>query len=127
MFLHDTDDLLHLKLFLFGLGQGTLILLAGTFTGFLSKLPRSGQWMDKVKKGFALAVMLAASLMLVYVGQATDFPDLSRIISGAGGAEAPVVRSSDEGPGSAAPALPAPDDGGAGDRDGGFGGDEFLD
>jgi len=103
-----------LKLFLFGLGQGALILLAGTFTGFLSKMPRSGAWLATVKKAFALLVMLAASLLLVYVGQNTDFPDLSGLLASAerGSVEAPLE-----------PGLGEADDGGKVD----FGGDEFLD
>ena len=70
-----------LKFFVFGLGQGTLIVLAGTFAGFLSALPKSGQWLVAVKKGFALMVMAGASLLLVYVGQGTDFPELTRLLA----------------------------------------------
>ncbi|MHB8909432.1 MAG: cytochrome c biogenesis protein CcdA [Syntrophales bacterium] len=68
-------------LFLFGFGQGALILLAGTFTGFILKLPRAGAWMEAVKKGFALSIILAASLMFVFVGQNTDFPSLMRLLA----------------------------------------------
>ena len=67
-------------LFLFGLGQGALILLCGTFTGLLGHLPKSGAWLGSVKKGFALLVMAGASLLLVYVGQGTDFPMLSNLL-----------------------------------------------
>lgn len=69
-----------LKLFLFGLGQGALIILCGTFAGLLARLPKSGQWMIKIKKAFALIIIAGASLLLVYAGQATDFPDLTRIL-----------------------------------------------
>lgn len=68
-------------LFLFGFGQGALILLAGTFTGFILKLPKAGAWMEAVKKGFALSIILAASLMFVFVGQNTDFPSLMRLLA----------------------------------------------
>ena len=70
-----------LKLFLFGLGQGTLILLCGTFAGLLAHLPKSGKWMVTLKKGFAMLVMAGASLLLVYVGQATSFPDLTKLLA----------------------------------------------
>ena len=96
-----------LKLFLFGLGQGALILLCGTFAGLLSRLPKSGQWMVTLKKGFAMLVMAGASLLLVYVGQATDFPSLTQFL-----ADTESV---------AAEPAPEPVSGE------GFGGDEFLD
>lgn len=97
------------KLFLFGLGQGMLILICGTFAGFLAYLPKSGRWMVIIKKGFAILVLAAASLLLVYAGQATDFPDLTRVLAG-------LERSAAE--------VPAE----TGDSGGGseFGGDEFL-
>ena len=68
-------------LFLFGFGQGALILLAGTFTGFMMKLPKAGAWMEVVKKGFALSIIIAASLFFVFVGQNTDFPSLTRLLA----------------------------------------------
>ncbi len=70
-------------LFLFGFGQGALILLAGTFTGFLMKLPKAGVWMETVKKGFALSIIAASSLLFVFVGQNTDFPSLTRFLASA--------------------------------------------
>ncbi len=70
-------------LFLFGLGQGALLLLAGTFTGFMMKLPRAGAWMETVKKGFALTIIFAATLLFVFVGQNTDFPSLTRFLASA--------------------------------------------
>ena len=99
-----------LKLFLFGLGQGALILLCGTFAGLLSRLPKSGRWMVTLKKGFAMLVMAGASLLLVYAGQATDFPDLTQFLADA---EAPAAGSVEQ--------APTPADGSV------FGGDEFLD
>lgn len=68
-------------LFLFGFGQGALILLAGIFTGFILKLPKAGAWMEVVKKGFALSIIIAASLFFVFVGQNTDFPSLTRFLA----------------------------------------------
>jgi len=97
-----------LKLFVFAIGQGALVLLCGTFTGLLSHLPRAGQWMVTVKKGFALVILIGASLLLVFVGQNTDFPSLTRFL---GGLEASSAQKD-----AGAPAGP-----------GEFGGDEFLD
>ena len=68
-------------LFLFGFGQGALILLAGTFTGFMMKLPKAGAWMETVKKAFALSIILASTLLFVFVGQDTDFPSLMRFLA----------------------------------------------
>jgi thiol:disulfide interchange protein DsbD len=70
-------------LFLFGFGQGALILLSGSFTGFILKLPKAGTWMEVVKKGFALSIIIAASLLFVFVGQNTDFPSLTRFLASA--------------------------------------------
>jgi cytochrome c-type biogenesis protein len=69
-------------LFLFGFGQGALILIAGTFTGFLARLPRAGAWMETVKKGSALLIIITASLLFVFVGQNTDFPSITRLLAG---------------------------------------------
>ena len=79
-------------LFLFGFGQGALILLAGIFTGFISKLPKAGAWMETVKKGFALLIIIAASLLFVFVGQNTDFPSLTRLLASSETSAAPVPR-----------------------------------
>jgi thiol:disulfide interchange protein len=68
-------------LFLFGFGQGALILIAGSFTGFLSRLPKAGAWMETVKKGFALSIIVASTLLFVFVGQNTDFPSLTRLLA----------------------------------------------
>jgi len=37
-------------LFIFSFGMGTLLLLAGTFAGLLARLPRSGEWMERINK-----------------------------------------------------------------------------
>lgn len=87
-------------LFLFGFGQGALILLAGIFTGFLSRLPKAGVWMEAVKKGFALLIIFTASLLFVFVGQHTDFPSLTRLLASASSpaAQAPKPDTSAESP-----------------------------
>lgn len=82
-------------LFLFGIGQGALILLAGVSTGFISRLPKAGVWMEALKKGFALMIIVAATLLFVLVGQNTDFPNLIQLLAttetAAVPAEAPVA------------------------------------
>ncbi|MBN1257564.1 MAG: hypothetical protein JXA52_07650 [Planctomycetes bacterium] len=85
-----------LKLFIFGLGQGALLLLCGIFAGFLSHLPKSGKWMVTLKKAFALLIILGASLLLVYIGQETDFPNLTRFLAGLESSESGETRDSDK-------------------------------
>ncbi len=72
-----------LLLFLFGFGQGALIILAGAFAGFLSRLPKAGAWMERVKRGFAFVIIVMATLLFVFVGQNTDFPSLTGALAGA--------------------------------------------
>jgi len=79
-------------LFLFGFGQGALILLAGTFTGVLYKLPKAGAWMEIIKKGFALLIIFTASLFFVFVGQNTDFPSMTRILASLESSSTPAPR-----------------------------------
>ncbi len=45
-------------LFLFAMGMCALIIVAGTFSGALASLPKSGDWMVRIKKGFGW-VMIA--------------------------------------------------------------------
>ena len=99
------------KLFLFGLGQGSLIIICGISAGMLTRLPKAGQWMVWIKKGFAMLIILWACLLLVFVGQNTNFPNLTGLLGGASS-------SSDEGPVESAGEV-SPEDR--------FGGDEFLD
>jgi len=56
-------------LFVFALGMGTLLLLAGTFAGFLAGLPRSGRWMEAVRKGFGVFLILVGEYFLVEAGK----------------------------------------------------------
>jgi thiol:disulfide interchange protein DsbD len=36
-------------------------MLLGIFSGLLSSLPRAGQWMDWIKKGFGVAMLIVAA------------------------------------------------------------------
>lgn len=56
-------------LFVFALGMGLLPVLAGTFTGLLASLPKSGCWMEWVKKGFGVFLILVGEYFLVEAGK----------------------------------------------------------
>ena len=53
-----------LVLFVFALGLGTLFVLIGTFSTAINKLPRSGEWMEQVKKFFGFVLLLMAIYFL---------------------------------------------------------------
>lgn len=55
-------------LFAFGYGVGFLLILIGTFAGLLSSLPKSGAWLDKVKKAFGWLLILAAEYLFIKMG-----------------------------------------------------------
>ncbi|MBI4353003.1 MAG: sulfite exporter TauE/SafE family protein [Candidatus Omnitrophica bacterium] len=56
-------------LFVFGYGVGFLLILLGTFTGLLAAMPKSGVWLERVKKFFGWFLILAAEYFLVKMGQ----------------------------------------------------------
>lgn len=62
-----------LLLFSYSLGLGTLFLLLGTFSNLLTKIPRSGPWLNGVKYlmassvAFAILVVLQARLTLPHI------------------------------------------------------------
>lgn len=55
-------------LFLFAIGMSVLVVVAGTFSGLLSMLPKSGVWMVKVKKGFGWAMIILGEFFIVRAG-----------------------------------------------------------
>jgi len=57
-----------LLLFLFSLGMGTLLLLVGTSTGFLARLPKSGTWMIWINRFLGLMMIAAAEYFLIVAG-----------------------------------------------------------
>lgn len=56
-------------LFVFALGMGILLLAAGTFSGILANLPKSGKWTETVKKGFGLFLILVGEYFLLEAGK----------------------------------------------------------
>lgn len=56
-------------LFVFAVGMGALMIALGACGGALAGLPRSGEWMVKVKKGFGFAMLLIAQYLFVQAGQ----------------------------------------------------------
>jgi cytochrome c-type biogenesis protein len=55
-------------LFVFAFGMGTLLILVGTFTGFISSLPRSGAWMTIITRVFGVILIGAAQYFLYTAG-----------------------------------------------------------
>ncbi len=57
-------------LFSFAYGMGALLILAGTFSGILVNLPKSGKWMHTVEKIGGILLILAGEYFLVNMGKA---------------------------------------------------------
>ena len=55
-------------LFAFGYGVGFLMILLGTFTGLLASIPKSGEWLERVKKLFGWVLIFAAEYFLIKMG-----------------------------------------------------------
>jgi cytochrome c-type biogenesis protein len=51
-------------LFVFALGLGLLLMLLGIFSGLLTSLPRAGAWMDRIKKGFGVLMLIIGAWFL---------------------------------------------------------------
>jgi thiol:disulfide interchange protein DsbD len=51
-------------LFVFALGLGTLFVVIGTFSSAITRLPRSGEWMESIKKFFGFVLLLMAVYFL---------------------------------------------------------------
>jgi cytochrome c-type biogenesis protein len=55
-------------LFTFAFGMGTILILVGTFAGFISTLPRSGGWMTIVTRVLGVILIGAAEYFLYIAG-----------------------------------------------------------
>ena len=51
-------------LFVFALGLSLLLLALGIFSGLLSSLPKPGTWMDWIKKGFGILMIVVGGFFL---------------------------------------------------------------
>ena len=56
-------------LFAFSLGMCALLIAVGVSTGAMSRLPRAGIWMLRVKKVFAFVMLAVAEYYLIKMGQ----------------------------------------------------------
>ncbi len=56
-------------LFVFSLGMCTLLVIVGVSSGTLSRLPRAGTWMVRIKKLFGLLMLGVAEYYLIKMGQ----------------------------------------------------------
>ena len=58
-----------LLLFSFAYGMGALLILAGTFSGILINMPKSGKWMYTIEKIGGVLLILAGEYFLVNMGR----------------------------------------------------------
>jgi len=58
-----------LYLLVFSLGMCTLLIGVGLSAGMLSRLPRAGQWMVWVKRGFGVVMLLIGEYYLIEMGK----------------------------------------------------------
>ena len=56
-------------LFTFAAGMGILLILVGTSAGLLTSLPKSGAWMEKIKKGLGIFMILLGEYFLIRAGK----------------------------------------------------------
>ncbi|MFH0822483.1 MAG: cytochrome c biogenesis protein CcdA [Pseudomonadota bacterium] len=56
-------------LFVFALGMSVLLVAVGTFSGLVAALPRSGEWMVKIKKVMGFFMIALGEYFLVKTGQ----------------------------------------------------------
>jgi thiol:disulfide interchange protein DsbD len=56
-------------LFTFALGMGLLLILIGTFTGLAASMPRSGRWLEAIKKIFAVILIICAEYFIILAGK----------------------------------------------------------
>jgi thiol:disulfide interchange protein DsbD len=56
-------------LFVFALGMTAILVAAGLFSGALGALPRSGRWLEWIKRGAGVVLLLMAEYYFVLAGQ----------------------------------------------------------
>lgn len=55
-------------MFVFACGMGTLLILVGTFAGFLAGIPKSGVWMVRINRLFGWILLGAGEYFLINAG-----------------------------------------------------------
>lgn len=58
-----------LMLFVFAIGMNTLLIIAGTFSGFLTSLPKPGKWLERSKKLLGWGMILIGEYFLIQAGK----------------------------------------------------------
>ncbi len=56
-------------LFVFSIGLGTLLIIVGTFAGFMSSLPKTGNWSIIIKKFFGWLMIAVGEYFLITAGK----------------------------------------------------------
>jgi thiol:disulfide interchange protein DsbD len=56
-------------LFVFAFGMGTLLIILGSFAGFLTNLPKAGMWMIRIKKIFGWILIGIGEYFLITAGK----------------------------------------------------------
>ena len=56
-------------LFIFAFGMGTILLAAGTFSGVMAAIPRSGKWLEMVKKTMGFIMIGLAEYFFIQAGK----------------------------------------------------------
>lgn len=56
-------------LFTFAFGMGLLLMFIGTFAGLGASLPKSGRWLNIVKKSFAVILIICAEYFIILAGK----------------------------------------------------------
>lgn len=56
-------------LFVFSYGVGASLILVGTFSGLLSRLPKSGWWLVRIKQACGVILLVAAEFYLIEAGK----------------------------------------------------------
>lgn len=52
-------------LFTFAFGMGLLLMVVGTFAGLASSLPKSGKWLNIIKKVFGIMLIIGAAYFII--------------------------------------------------------------
>ncbi len=56
-------------LFVFAFGMGLLLIAVGTFSGLMASMPRSGNWMVRIKKGLGWVMIILAEYFFIQAGR----------------------------------------------------------